>query len=604
MIVIGFSGGPDSLALAAVLTRLRKPARIRVLLAHIDHQLRPSSTADAEACVRLASALDAPIVVETLAPELQARHPGVGIEEAARRERYVALSRIVKENGARLLSLAHQEDDQAETVLLHLLRGAGLRGAAGMAELTEVAIPWWDDPIDLSRSRVSVWRPLLLEPRDVVYDYLNMRGLQPVLDETNEDRSLRRNAIRHSVLPLLEEISPGARHALARYAAIASEEDALLEGLARERLADMIREDGCLDGAGLLAAPLALRRRMVRLWLEDHGLASDLSFERVEAVMEAASPGEPRTIQLGRGWVLRSQGQRLCLVPPPRAATRRQRGGVSSAGSRDHGQMSDMPERVPSAHDPHPRAARMRDSDAAEAPVASFTYRPEPNYRDTEYVASFSLTSTGSQATAGERTARVPSPCRMGGHMSALAEKKAAGIAKILIEEETIQARVRELAAQLDAEYADTPPLMIGVLTGAITFMADLMRAMTVPVSVDFMAVSSYGASTKSSGVVRILKDLNEDVEGRRVLVVEDIVDSGLTLQYLLDILRRRNPADIRVVALLKKEKADAIDVQVDQVGFRIPDEFVVGYGLDFAGKYRNLPYVAVLDGSEIPESI
>jgi len=174
--------------------------------------------------------------------------------------------------------------------------------------------------------------------------------------------------------------------------------------------------------------------------------------------------------------------------------------------------------------------------------------------------------------------------------------KKTDGIARILISEEEIQLRVRELAAELDALYGDEPPLMVGVLTGAVAFMTDLMRAMTVPVVVDFMAVSSYGASTQSSGVVRILKDLNDEIEGRRLLVVEDIVDSGLTLQYLLDNLRLRNPAEIRVVALLKKEKESAIEVQVDRIGFSIPDEFVVGYGLDFAGKYRNLPYVAVLD--------
>jgi hypoxanthine phosphoribosyltransferase len=178
---------------------------------------------------------------------------------------------------------------------------------------------------------------------------------------------------------------------------------------------------------------------------------------------------------------------------------------------------------------------------------------------------------------------------------------KAHGIASILVDEAAIQRRVRELAGELDVIYADESPLLIGVLTGAVTFMTDLMRAMAIPVTVDFMAVSSYGASTTSSGVVRILKDLNESIEGKRIVVVEDIVDSGLTLQYLLDVLGRRNPAEIRVVALLKKLKAEAADVHVDHVGFEIPDEFVVGYGLDYAGKYRNLPYVAVLDGSILP---
>ncbi len=175
-------------------------------------------------------------------------------------------------------------------------------------------------------------------------------------------------------------------------------------------------------------------------------------------------------------------------------------------------------------------------------------------------------------------------------------EPRADGVARILIDDETIRRRIIEMAITLDETYAADVPLLVGVLNGAVTFMTDLMRAMTIPLEIDFMAVSSYGAATRSSGVVRILKDLDREIEGRRVVVVEDIVDSGLTLQYLLDVLERRNPHDLRVVALLKKEKGEAIDVQVDQIGFTIPDEFVIGYGLDYAGKYRNLPYVAVLD--------
>src|SRR5262245_57492715 len=140
--------------------------------------------------------------------------------------------------------------------------------------------------------------------------------------------------------------------------------------------------------------------------------------------------------------------------------------------------------------------------------------------------------------------------------------RKDVGVSRLLISESDIHRRIGEIASELDIDYRDRTPLMIGVLTGAVTFMADLMRAMTVPVIIDFRAVSSYGAATQSSGVVRILKDLNQDVADRHVLVVEDIVDSGLTLNYLLDNLRRRSPASIQVVALLKKDKSDAIDVQ------------------------------------------
>ena len=179
---------------------------------------------------------------------------------------------------------------------------------------------------------------------------------------------------------------------------------------------------------------------------------------------------------------------------------------------------------------------------------------------------------------------------------------KSSGVNQILIREEDIQNTIAEIAAELDEQCRGETPLLVGVLTGAVTFMADLMRAMTSHVQIDFMAVSSYGDETSSSGVVRILKDLNQDIGGRHVIVVEDIVDSGLTLQYLLDHLRRREPSRITVVALLKKDKADAIEVQVDRVGFVIPDEFVVGYGLDYAGRFRNLPYIGILDSAEISE--
>lgn len=175
---------------------------------------------------------------------------------------------------------------------------------------------------------------------------------------------------------------------------------------------------------------------------------------------------------------------------------------------------------------------------------------------------------------------------------------KSAGISRILITEQEIRDAVVEIAGELDAEYAGDQPLVICVLRGAVAFMADLVKAMTIPLEMDFMAVSSYGAATKSSGVVRILKDLDEEISGRRLIIVEDIVDSGLTLQYLLEMLQQREPRDIRVVTMVKKDKPDAIEVQVDRIGFTVPDEFVVGYGLDYAGRYRNLPYIGVLDPS------
>jgi hypoxanthine phosphoribosyltransferase len=168
-------------------------------------------------------------------------------------------------------------------------------------------------------------------------------------------------------------------------------------------------------------------------------------------------------------------------------------------------------------------------------------------------------------------------------------------ISHIVLSEDEIQTRVAELGAEISADYGDESVLLIAVLRGAAIFVADLSRAVSSPVELDFMAVSSYGSSTKSSGVVRILKDLDETIEGRNVLVCEDILDTGLTLKYLLKNLASRKPKSLEIVALLSKEGKQRVPISCKYVGFAVPDEFVVGYGLDYAERYRNLPYVGVL---------
>jgi hypoxanthine phosphoribosyltransferase len=170
------------------------------------------------------------------------------------------------------------------------------------------------------------------------------------------------------------------------------------------------------------------------------------------------------------------------------------------------------------------------------------------------------------------------------------------GLGEVLVTAEDLQRRVLELGEEISRDYADRPLLLVGVLKGAVFFLSDLMRFIDIPVEVDFMAVASYGSATDSSGVVRILKDLDASIEDRDVLIVEDIVDSGLTLQYLLRNLGSRNPRTLEVCALLTKPERRKVDLPTRYVGFEIPDRFVVGYGLDYAERHRNLPFVAALD--------
>jgi hypoxanthine phosphoribosyltransferase len=195
---------------------------------------------------------------------------------------------------------------------------------------------------------------------------------------------------------------------------------------------------------------------------------------------------------------------------------------------------------------------------------------------------------------------RTSSWAAAGGQGSETELERAVG--EILIDESTLKARIQELGREISADYEGRDLLLVGVLKGAVFFMADLMRELAVPCEIDFMAISSYGAATDSSGVVRILKDLDINIEGRHVLVVEDIIDSGLTLSYLIRNLEAREPETLEVCALMTKPDRREIDVPVRYIGFEIPNKFVIGYGLDFAERYRNLPFVAVLHDALMPE--
>jgi len=168
-------------------------------------------------------------------------------------------------------------------------------------------------------------------------------------------------------------------------------------------------------------------------------------------------------------------------------------------------------------------------------------------------------------------------------------------VESILLSPEQIQERVAQMGAQISKDYQGKDPVFISVLVGAVMFTADLLRHVTVPCSLDFMAISSYGKTSRSSGVVRVMKDLDEPIESRHVIIIEDIIDTGLTLNYLLDNIRNRNVASVKVAALLDKPSRRLTDVHVDYIGFEVPDEFVIGYGLDFAQRYRNFPFVGVL---------
>jgi tRNA(Ile)-lysidine synthetase-like protein len=311
-IVVGFSGGPDSLALAACLARLRPWLGRAVTAVHVDHRLRAASTDEASRARTLAAHLDLPCQTITLSPGRIAAHPGVGVEEAARRERYLALARVAAASGASVVAIGHHQQDQAETILLHLLRGSGMTGAAGMSETVERAIPWWTDDSTV-KHRITIWRPLLEEPRAAIQGYLEGVGLEPIADDSNADLTYARNVVRHTVLPCLDQATPGAVAALARFGRLAADDDDLLTRLG-ETYCDVARTGDGLDVAVVQAQHPAVQRRMIKRWLSIVAREVEITAERVDALRRLAlSPRGGKRVELGNGRVVSKVRGRLVV---------------------------------------------------------------------------------------------------------------------------------------------------------------------------------------------------------------------------------------------------------------------------------------------------
>jgi hypoxanthine phosphoribosyltransferase len=463
------SGGADSLALLV----LAVAAGCDVTAIHVDHGLRPGS--DAEAGVVAAAAADLGARFESHRVSVP---PGPNLEARARSARFAVLPRGV--------ATGHTMDDQAETILVNLLRGAGSDGLAGM------------EP--------GVRHPLLGLRRTETHAVCAGADLVPVCDASNADPAFVRNRVRAELLPLCAEVAGrDPVPLLARQAGVLRDEVALMEWLAADALPDPA------DARAVARAPRPLARRALRRFIRDAGGGghppSLAAVDRTLAVAEGAALGT----ELAGGVRVRRTGGRL----------RVERSGGSG-----------------------------------------------------------SVTPVTEEAGAG-----VPTWAE-------------SDVGPVLVDEGRLAARVEELGAQITADYADEPPLLVAVLKGAMLFMSDLCRAIALPVDVDFMAVSSYGSATKTSGVVRIVKDLDSELEGRHVLVVEDIIDSGLTLNYLRRYLNARDPKSLEICALLVKEGEQRVGLDLRYVGFTIPPEFVVGYGLDVDERYRNLRGVHHYKGS------
>ena len=456
---VACSGGPDSSALSVLAAATGRP----VILHHVDHGLRPGSADESGLVKALAERLDAEFV-----PHLVEVAIGSNLEARARAARFAALP-----TGA---ATGHSMDDQAETVLLNLMRGAGADGLSAMTPGSR--------------------HPVLGLRRSELADLCVELELKVVRDPSNDDPGFLRNRVRAEVLPLLSEMAGrDLVPVLARSASVLRADAELLDLLSLEAIADPT------EVAALRDAPRALANRRLR-----------------SLVREIQPEGHPPSI---------AELDRLWDVVEHRARATELAGGLRIGRGSGHLQVE-------------------RGGSGTLPPVSISEATPPPSWAS-------------------------------------------ADLGEVVVSEEQLQSRVVELGAQITADYADSPPLLVGVLKGALHFLADLSRSIALPVDMDFMAVSSYGSATKTSGIVRIIKDLDIDLTDRHVLVVEDIVDSGLTLNYLRRYLSARGAASIEVCALLVKEASKRPELDLRYVGFDIPRTFVVGYGLDVAEQYRNL---------------
>ncbi len=445
-----------------------------------------------------------------------------------------------------LIATGHTATDQVETILYRLASSPGRRALLGMAA-----------------SEGRLVRPLLGLTRQDTAAYCQELKLAWHEDSSNDSQLYARARVRHGLVKALDAVHPAAQANVLRTAALLREETELLDALVDAEL-----------GAGAsiaierlrALAPALQRLVVIRLAEQASGEFAPQAGERVGEILALGDRGGRAELHVGglAGAVIEDGELRMVAIHP-----REQRPPRALSGIPQQGQADD-------AHEP-----QQGQTDAREA-------LPEPIPVDAEDPGPMS--GVGPAANTLPRVVPIPE------RVASAAFEETSEVGEVLVGEEDLSRRVRELGEAISRDYAGRPLLLVGVLKGAVFFLSDLMRFIDIPVEVDFMAVASYGSATDSSGVVRILKDLDIAIEGRDVLIVEDIVDSGLTLQYLLRNLGSRNPASLEVCALLTKPDRRKVDLPTRYVGFEIPDRFVIGYGLDYAERHRNLPFVAVLE--------
>jgi hypoxanthine phosphoribosyltransferase len=620
-VVVGVSGGPDSLALLHYLFSRRDRWNLSIVAAHVDHMFRGKESFD-EAKFVEEFCVNNDIAFEVTHVDVPAfiKETGKNPQVASRECRYQFFQSVMEAYQFPYLALGHHGDDQIETILMRLTRGSTGKARAGIL-------------FKRSFFEGEILRPFLCLSRSEIEDYCNQNGLDPRRDPSNEKDIYSRNRFRKSILPFLKLENPQVQEHFQRFSEELESDEDLLQELTVKKMNKVMKRDKekiALDINAFTEMPIPLQRRGIQLILKylyrerldslsaihidqlfslirnsqpsgmlnfPNGLRVIRSYDELQLsfLEEVMTPyqyeiSEPGTIRLPNDdvisfeftnsgnvktnlnqLILDCQGISLPIV----IRTRKNGDRIKLKGMGGTKKIKEIfiEHKIP-IHDRNQWPIVTDDlGQVLWVPGIKKADHVMGNDPDTIFIH---LTFNRNESSRGQ-----------------LVMKR--DIEKVLITEEELQGKVRELAEQLTTDYNDRFPLAVGVLKGAMPFMADLLKRMDCYLEMDFMDVSSYGNTTVSSGEVKILKDLDTSVEGRDILIIEDIIDSGLTLSYLAELFRYRKAKSIKIVTLLDKPSGRKADIHADYVGFVVPDAFVVGYGLDYAEKYRNLPYIGVL---------
>ncbi|WP_088810838.1 MULTISPECIES: hypoxanthine phosphoribosyltransferase [Listeria] len=616
-LLVAVSGGPDSLALLHFLMN-RQGANNLVVL-HVNHLLRAESDEEADFVRSFAERHNLAFIQKKVDVQSLAVSEKRGIEETARLVRYRFFEESMLESGIQKIALAHHADDQIETILMRLVRGSSGTGLSGIRPMRMLG-------------EGHVIRPFLSVSKKDILAYTSEHKLPFVVDASNEMDNFTRNRFRKHIVPLLEKENVGIAEHFKNFSDETWEDFHFLDEMALSEFEKIaVKEEGFVkierNAVENMANPL--QRRIIHLLLKYlyNNDIQDISKRHIEAIYGVIHGNNPSaTLNLPKNVIFRrtydqleaffykeevkkefyyqiAPNDRIEMLDGSVFKMRQKSSVVQTAGLNGiiiDAEAVSLPlvirNRLPGDR------MTLKGTGGTKKLKDIFIDAKIPKFlRDTIPV----VTDDNGKVLwvpGVKESCYVVKPSREKKQFIMRYSKNLGGkksmhndIQKVLISEEEIQKKIRELGVELTTEYEGRNPLVIGVLKGATPFMTDLIKRVDTYLEMDFMDVSSYGNGMVSSGEVKIIKDLNTSVEGRDVLIVEDIIDSGRTLSYLVDLIKYRKAKSVKLVTLLDKPEGRNVDIDADYVGFIVPNEFVVGYGLDFAERYRNLPYIGVL---------